>query len=81
MKLSLALIFSIVFGVGLVTLVFAVFQISNERSELENELESRLSRIADELSYDSSLFDNSLSEGDKEFIIDSLASGYHLTGI
>lgn len=81
MKLSLALIFSIVFGVGLVTLVFAVFQISNERTELENELESGISRIADELSYDSSLFDNSLSPGDKEFIIDSLTSGYHLAGM
>ena len=81
MKLSLALVLSIFFGVGLVTFIFSLFQTSNERPKLENELESRISVIADEISYDSILFSALYDQETKEFIIDGITDRYYLAGL
>ncbi|HEX2975590.1 MAG TPA: trehalose-6-phosphate synthase [Bacteroidales bacterium] len=81
MRLSLTLVLSIFFGVGLVTLGFAVFQISGERSKLENELQTRIASVSDEVSRDTALFSENTGTGMKKYLIDSLMSRYYLAGI
>jgi trehalose 6-phosphate synthase len=81
MRLSLTLILSIFFGVGLVTLGFAVFQISAERARLKNELESKVLQVGNDISYDTSLFSRAVNEETKKNIIDSLLPRYYLAGI
>jgi trehalose-6-phosphate synthase len=48
MKINLALIASIIIAVGLVAFGFTAFQISSEKSQMINELETRTIRIADD---------------------------------
>ncbi|HEX2968465.1 MAG TPA: trehalose-6-phosphate synthase [Bacteroidales bacterium] len=81
MKLSLALILSIFLGVGLVTFIFSLFQMSDERPRLESELEIRVNQISDEISFDTLLFSVTNSQERKEKIIDDLTSLYYLNGI
>ena len=81
MKLSLALILSIFLGVGLVTFVFSLFQMSDERPRLESELEMSIRQVADEISYDTALFSQRYDQETKELIIDKLSSSYYLSGM
>lgn len=81
MRLSLALVLSIFFGVGLVTLGFAIFQISGERAKMERELESRIIQVSDEIKTDSSLFSPFVEQKAKIEQIDSLIPTYYLEGI
>lgn len=81
MKLSLALILSIFLGVGLVTFIFSLFQMSDERPRLESELETRISQVAEEISYDTILFSDWYDQEKKELIIDKISSSYYLSGI
>lgn len=80
MKINIALIASIIIAVGLVAFGFTAFQISTERSQLKNELETKTIRLADEF------FANhltSLQKGDSLpiEITDSIISQYNFTGI
>lgn len=80
MKLSLALILSIFLGVGLVTLGFSMFQISGERSRLQTELETRINGIANDLSFDSILFDNPGNHEKQIAVLDSISIQNYLAG-
>ncbi|MGE5421395.1 MAG: alpha,alpha-trehalose-phosphate synthase (UDP-forming) [Chloroflexota bacterium] len=81
MKLSLALILSIFLGVGLVTFIFSVFQMSDERPRLESELEMRIRQVSDEISYDTVLFSEWYDPETKELLIDRMTTSYYLSGI
>ncbi|HEV8286268.1 MAG TPA: trehalose-6-phosphate synthase [Chitinophagaceae bacterium] len=48
MKINLALILSIIAAVGIVAFAFTAFQISSERQKLNNELESKTIRVAED---------------------------------
>lgn len=81
MRLSLALVLSIFFGVGLVTFIFSLFQMSDERPRLEGELENRISQVAGEISYDTVLFSIYYDQETKEQLIDVMNRRYNLSGI
>ncbi len=80
MKINITLILSIIITVGLVAFGFTAFQISSERSELTNELETKTIRLADEF-YKNYLTD--LEKGDSlhKQTTDSLISQYNFSGI
>jgi trehalose-6-phosphate synthase len=48
MRINLALILSIIVAVGIVALVFTTFQISSERQKLNNELQTKTVRLAED---------------------------------
>jgi trehalose-6-phosphate synthase len=48
MRINLALILSIIVGVGIVALAFTAFQISSERQKLNSELQSKTVRVAED---------------------------------
>src|SRR5215470_16866926 len=48
MRINLALILSIIVGVGIVALAFTAFQISSERQKLNGELQSKTVRVAED---------------------------------
>jgi trehalose-6-phosphate synthase len=48
MRINLALILSIIVAVGIVALVFTTFQISSEKQKLNNELQSKTVRLAED---------------------------------
>ena len=48
MRINLALILSIIVAVGVVALVFTAFQISSEKQKLNNELQSKTVRLAED---------------------------------
>lgn len=81
MKINIALILSIIVAVGVVALGFTAYQISSERQELRNELETRTIRTAEEL-YNRHLKNleqnDSLSSG---AVTDSIITQYNLSGI
>lgn len=81
MKLSLTLVLSIFFGVGLVTFIFSLFQMSDERPRLESELEMRINQIADEISYDTVLFSEYYDQESKEQLLDEMNRRYCLSGV
>ena len=81
MKINLALIVSIIAAVGLVSLVFTAFQISSERQKLNNELETKTIRVADDF-YKTHL--GNLEKGDSlnfSKINDSVISQYDFIGL
>jgi hypothetical protein len=80
MKINLALIASIILAVGLVAFGFTVFQISSERQQLNNELETKTIRVADDF-YENYL--DGLEAGDSLYsrITDSLITQYSFAGI
>ncbi|HEX2919808.1 MAG TPA: trehalose-6-phosphate synthase [Bacteroidales bacterium] len=81
MKFSPAFILSVFLGVGLITLIFSLFQMKDERPRLESELETRIRQIADEINYDTSVFNPENSLSYREFVIDSLTEKYFLKGM
>ena len=48
MRINLALILSIIVAVGIVALVFTAFQISSEKQKLNNELQAKTVRLAED---------------------------------
>ncbi|HYE56213.1 MAG TPA: trehalose-6-phosphate synthase [Chitinophagaceae bacterium] len=80
MKINIALVLSIIIAVGLVAFGFTAVQISSERSELNNELETKTIRLADEF-YAKYL--KELEKGDtlNTLITDSIIQQYNFTGI
>lgn len=80
MKINLAYIISALLAVGLVALGFTVFQISDERAKLNEDIKSRCSLIADEFSKLSA----SHIAADQDYLIqvsDSLSRNHKILGI
>ena len=81
MKINLALIISIIVAVGLVALGFTAVQISTEREELNQELESKTIRVAEDF-YNSHLQGAFDSTGfHLKNVNDSVISHYSLAGL
>lgn len=81
MKLNSALILSIIVAVGIVTVGFTLFQISSERTKLNNELEIRTIQIAKEVFQDNENIFKHINQENIEHLIDSISSRYKLIGI
>lgn len=80
MKVNLALILAIIIAVGLVAFGFTAFQISTERKQLNNELETKTIRIADDF-YSNYLQSLDSTDSLTVRINDSLIKQYGLSGI
>jgi len=81
MRLTLALVLSIIFAVGLVAFGFTFFQSSAERNKLSRELEARTAQVAEEV-FQGNI--SSLAKRDREGIerfADSVSKRYNLMGI
>ena len=81
MKLNLALILSIIVAVGLVTVGFTLYQISVERTKLNNELEIRTTQIAEEVFQDNKTTFEHFNLKNTDHLIDSVSTRYKLLGI
>jgi trehalose-6-phosphate synthase len=81
MKLNLALIASIIIGVGLVAFAFTAFQISSDREKLNNELENKTVRVAEDF-YKANFLDLELGDSlHAARITDSILNQYRFIGI
>lgn len=80
MKINLALVASIIVAVGLVAFGFTAFQISTEKEQLNNDLETRTIRAADDFYFS---FLQSLDSGYtiERKITDSLIKRHNLSGV
>lgn len=81
MKINIALVIAIIVAVGLVALGFTAFQISSEREQLNNELEKKTIRVAEDFYR---TFLGSLEQGDSlhyKKITDSVIEQYRFIGI
>lgn len=81
MKINLALITSIIVGVGLVAFGFTAFQIAGDREQLNNELENKTVRTAEDF-YKAYFLE--LEKGDSlgtSKITDSIVNQYRFIGI
>jgi len=81
MRLNLALILSIVIAVGLVAFGFTFFQISSERSKLNNELEIRTREIADRIYKTNVSSLKQINQRNIESFTNSINKRYNLLGI
>ncbi len=81
MRLNFALVLSIILAVGIVAFGFTYYQISNERTKLDSELEVRISQISEELSHGiQPMLDSNDQEGIKRYA-DDVFEQYNLFGI
>ncbi len=81
MRLNLALILSIIIAVGLVAFGFTFFQISSEKSKLNNELEIRTQDIADRIYKTDVSSLKQLNHRNIERFTDRINNRYNLLGI
>jgi len=81
MKINFAYILSAILAVGLVALGFTFFEISKERTRLREELKSRSSIIAEEISSINFLWLNTKEKEYQKKISDSLTTRFNLLGI
>ena len=81
MRINLALILSIIVGVGIVALAFTAFQISTERQNLNNELQSKTVRVAEDFcrTYFKKL--EKSDNLDRSEITDSVINQYSFVGV
>ena len=80
MRLNIALILSIIIAVGMVALGFTYYQISSERTKLNNELEKHTSDIVERLVSDNLIFKTTNNPVDFKYFIDSISNRYNLMG-
>jgi trehalose 6-phosphate synthase len=81
MRITVTLILSVIVAVGLVAFGFTFFQVSAERARLQNDLETRISQISDEImNSDSLLFKQTEKERIGHFE-DSINARYGLLGL
>ncbi len=80
MKLNLALILSIIIAVGLVALGYTFYQSSSERTKLNNELEIKTNRAAEEIFRSSESLFEQINYKNIENIADSIDKKYNLLG-
>ncbi|HET9136678.1 MAG TPA: trehalose-6-phosphate synthase [Candidatus Kapabacteria bacterium] len=81
MRLNLALVVSVIISVGIVSTVFTLYQISNERDKLTNELELKTGRIAAEFIDDDLPKLEKKRSKESRFLSDSIAKKHHLLGL
>jgi trehalose-6-phosphate synthase len=81
MRITLAFILSIIVTVGLVAFGFTLFQISEEKTRLLKDIESRTLQISGEMLKNDSLFFSRANPENIENLADSLKTLYNLTGI
>lgn len=81
MKLNFALILSIIVAVGLVALVFTIFQSSNEKDNLNDELEARTEQIAKDFYTDGLAYVETNDAEKVRHFTDSISRQYNLLGI
>ncbi|MEI6049841.1 MAG: trehalose-6-phosphate synthase [Bacteroidota bacterium] len=81
MKITLALILSIVVAVGLVAFGFTIYQISTEKTGLISELETKTKNVAEEIFKSDSVFFKQISQKKFEHYADSIKNQYNLLGI
>jgi len=81
MKLNFALILSIIVAVGLVAFGFTIFQSSNEKENLSNELRARTAQIAKEFFLNNLAYIESREPEKVRRFADSISNHYNLLGI
>lgn len=81
MRLNLTLVLSIIVAVGMVTVGFTLYQISSDRTKLNNDLEIRSTRIAEEVFQNNRISFESVNQKSIEHLIDSISIRYKLIGI
>ena len=81
MRVSLRLIFSLVVGVTLLSLLFAVFQVKREKRGLQRELENRAAMLGENLEGKISPLLNPVSHKRLQAVITKFEDSEHLQGI
>jgi trehalose-6-phosphate synthase len=81
MRITLALVFSIIFAVGIVAFGFTFFQISAERTNLQKEIEVRVKHITEDLLKNDTLLFEKVNRASIEKLADSLNVRFNLSGI
>lgn len=81
MRLTLALILSIIFAVGLVAFGFTFYQSTTEKNKLVSELGLRSEKIAEEILKNDSIFLAQINQENFARFTDSLSKQYNLIGI
>jgi trehalose-6-phosphate synthase len=81
MRITLTLILSIIVAVGLVAFGFTFFQVSSERSRLQNDLELRISHISEDILKNDSLLFGHTEKLKVEHFADSVVTRYDLLGL
>jgi trehalose-6-phosphate synthase len=81
MKLSLALIFSIIIAVGLVAFGFTYYQITTERSKLNNDLEIKAAKAVKELFPSDAYILEQIKNRSIEKVIDSIKNQLNFLGM
>jgi trehalose 6-phosphate synthase len=80
MRLNISVILSLLFAVGLVAFGFTFYQSSTEKTKLNNELESRTLRIANEIFRHDTLFFEKIGEKNINHFSDSINRQFNLLG-
>jgi trehalose-6-phosphate synthase len=80
MKITLALILSIVIAVGLVAFGFTIYQISVERSGLNSELETKIKKVAEDIFNSDTIYFKQKSQKRSDHYADSIKNQYNLLG-
>src|SRR5579872_6800351 len=81
MRVSLRLILSLVVGVTLLSLLFAIFQVKREKRGLQRELENRSAMLGENLEGKVSPLLNPVSHKRLQAVIASFEDREHLQGI
>jgi len=81
MRITLALVVSIIIAVGLVAFGFTYFQISSEKTRLLSDIEIRTAQISDEILKNDPWFHRKANHRNIEYKADSLRVLYNLRGI
>ncbi len=81
MRITLALIVSIIVAVGLVAFGFTYFQFTSERTKLLNEIESRTAQVSEEIMKNDPSLPGKVRRDNIEIIADSLKMRYNISGI
>jgi trehalose-6-phosphate synthase len=81
MKLTISLILSIIFAVGLVAFGFTLYQSSTEKKRLNNELELRTVQVVNEIFKGDSLFFEKVDRKNINHFADSINKRFNLLGV
>jgi len=81
MRITLTLILSVIVAVGLVAFGFTFFQVASERNRLQSDLETRISKISEELFRNDSLLFGNTDKQKIEHLADSVVARNDLLGM
>jgi trehalose-6-phosphate synthase len=80
MRLNISVIFSLLFAVGLVAFGFTFYQSSTEKTQLNNELQLRTFRVANDIFRGDSLFFEKINQFNINNFSDNINKQYNLLG-